>query len=63
MAAGVRASPKLFAAQPGRNLHQLTRWVLRGGRFRGLATQPVKRAAWEGRGNPCADLSVSSGTS
>ena len=31
--------------------------------LRGLATQPMKRVAWEGRGNPCADLAVSSGTS
>jgi len=31
--------------------------------LRGLATQPMKRVAWEGRGNPFADLTVSSGTS
>jgi len=62
---GSSSGPPSYGLRPVCALlrQRITRWVLRVGRFRGLATQPVKRAAWEGRGNPCADLAVSSGTS
>jgi hypothetical protein len=42
---------------------QLTRWVLRTTRLRAPATQPMKEAAWEGRGTSSAALTVGSGGS
>jgi hypothetical protein len=42
---------------------QITGWVSRTARLRAPATQPMKEVAREGRGNPSADLAVSSGAS
>jgi hypothetical protein len=53
------------SATPGnqRFQKQITGWVTRTARLRAPATQPMKGVAREGRGNPSADLAVSSGAS
>jgi hypothetical protein len=47
----------------GSGAHQITGWVSRTARLRAPATQLIKGVAREGRGNPSADLAVSSGAS